>query len=392
MDSEPDPRFGLPPFVLDKLVAKTGIKREDLEILFAYAVMCNYKKVAAAFPDMDVNKVADCVRVTLPHLFEWAKQQVRFHECIIKHPSNRISYLAENIIGSVDTVPIYVFAYPHGYQPKYQAYVVKFLVVVSHTGYILFVSDAYTGASNDGVIADHCLSSFLADKQWRLVGDGLFTSEEYEQLYDKTEIWPYFREDDQTIEQYIAQGHERQLHNAELTYVRSRVEHCFGAGQFGNFFTNIYAGSHDVLRQLMVCIAAATNIHTANSFGLGGKYSEVNLVGKIKSSFRGQQKRYGVNPEFYPPTRVEDKALGPQQPKKVERRKRFTDELQPVEQRTSDATNTIHVPERPKRTPSTKGPPHPKPPPKAATSGEAHSGFPRGAVYVEATAPHLADG
>ena len=60
-------------------------------------------------------------------LHNWARSKVQFSDCILKHPNNKVPYFEDAIIGSVDTVPVYVKAYQNGYQPKYAADVVKFL-------------------------------------------------------------------------------------------------------------------------------------------------------------------------------------------------------------------------------------------------------------------------
>ena len=111
--------------------------------------------------------------------------KLMFHDFILRDKNNKVPYFDESIIGSVDTVPIYVSTYLNGYQPKYQHDVVKFLVVISHTGFILYVSPPYTGNSHDGVIADHCLTAFLIGKKWAVVGDGLFSGTPYIDLFDK---------------------------------------------------------------------------------------------------------------------------------------------------------------------------------------------------------------
>ena len=55
----------------------------------------------------------------------------------------------------MDTVPILITACDNCYQPKYEAYALKFLVVTSNTGFILFVSSSYAGCTSDEHMPDH---------------------------------------------------------------------------------------------------------------------------------------------------------------------------------------------------------------------------------------------
>ena len=41
-------------------------------------------------------------------LHNWARSKVQFSDCILKHPNNKVPYFEDAIIGSVDTVPVYV--------------------------------------------------------------------------------------------------------------------------------------------------------------------------------------------------------------------------------------------------------------------------------------------
>ena len=152
-----DDRTGLSDFVILLICSQTGMLEIVIGVLFSYArqcVRCNLRTVGH-FYDISERRVWDItVNHSLP-LHNWARSKLQFHDFILKHANNKVPYFDESIIGSVDTVPVYVTAYPNGYQPKYQHDVVKFLVVISNTGFILYVSTPYTGNSHDGVIADH---------------------------------------------------------------------------------------------------------------------------------------------------------------------------------------------------------------------------------------------
>ena len=105
------------PLVWEKIAQNLIIEEEYVQITLAYARHCNYDTVAAMFSKTG-DEVGLIVRATTPRLYEWAMARNTFLDEIVKHPKNRISYLPANIIGSVDTVPIYVTMYDDGYQPK----------------------------------------------------------------------------------------------------------------------------------------------------------------------------------------------------------------------------------------------------------------------------------
>ena len=225
--SDIDERTGLSDLVVSLICSQTKLPDLNVRVLFCYARHCCIKSVMH-FYNIGERIVWEILVNDGLTLHNWARSKVQFSDCILKHPNNKVPYFEDAIIGSVDTVPVYVKAYQNGYQPKYAADVVKFLVVISHTGYILYVSAPYTGNSHDGVIADHCLTAFLVGKKWSVVGDGLFSGQPYIDLFDKPEIWPSRLLEGQSLEEYLTNGLQRQLHNAELQYVRSRVEHAFG--------------------------------------------------------------------------------------------------------------------------------------------------------------------
>jgi len=131
-----DDRFGLDALTTVQIAQMVNVDEKHIQIVLSYARHCNLETVANLF-NISKAEASIIVRATTPVLFEWAKERNKFHEAMVNHPNNRCSYLSEDIIGSVDTVPIYVVAYEDGYQPKYEHYVIKFLVVTSHTGFIL---------------------------------------------------------------------------------------------------------------------------------------------------------------------------------------------------------------------------------------------------------------
>ena len=110
------------------------------------------------------------------------------------------------------------------------------------------------------------------------------------------------------------------MHNAELQYVRSRVEHAFGLGRCGNFFLKNYAGSHLILSYLFPAVCAATNLQINSIHGLHGAYSFAELDRKVAGSYYRQNERYGEVPEFVP---IAHDAPLPPPPPKVEKRKRM---------------------------------------------------------------------
>eukprot|EP00667_Euglena_gracilis_P029445 EG_transcript_39061 len=65
------------------------------------------------------------------------------------HCNNHVPHFPKNCPGSVDTVPIFVCQGPHRYQPKYSHSVVKFQCVVTHLGFLAFLSGPHPGAMSD---------------------------------------------------------------------------------------------------------------------------------------------------------------------------------------------------------------------------------------------------
>ena len=50
-------------------------------------------------------------------------------------------------------MPVWVYKAKNRYQPKYERSVVKYNVVVSHTGHVVFVSGGHPGAMSDTTLA-----------------------------------------------------------------------------------------------------------------------------------------------------------------------------------------------------------------------------------------------
>ena len=128
-----DERTGLSDLVLSQICAQTGLDDRTVRVLFSYARHCSLNTVKHFYSisERDVWEILVNDSLTLNN---WARSKLKFHDFILKHKNNKVPYFEESIIGSVDTVPVYVTAYPNGFQPKYKHDVVKFLVVISHTG------------------------------------------------------------------------------------------------------------------------------------------------------------------------------------------------------------------------------------------------------------------
>ena len=54
---------------------------------------------------------------------------------------------------SLGVMPVWVYKAKNRYQPKYERSVVKYNVVVSHTGHVVFVSGGHPGAMSDTTLA-----------------------------------------------------------------------------------------------------------------------------------------------------------------------------------------------------------------------------------------------
>ena len=98
--------------------------------------------------------------------------------------NDRVAHATNNTSGlltpdpsiTVDTVPLYVDAWPRCFQPKYSEYVVKLFVAITLTGYIVHAgSRLYSGASSDSVIQDDVdIEKFLQQSNVHTVADGGF--------------------------------------------------------------------------------------------------------------------------------------------------------------------------------------------------------------------------
>ena len=170
----------------------------------------------------------------------------------------------------MDTVPIHVTACDHCFQPKYQAHVLKFLVVTSHTGFILFVSSSYTGACSDEHMPTHSgVTALLLQEGWKLLADGDFHSENLIIPFTATQVFPMRLSPGQTEAQYKTERDAKIEHNTVQAHFRSRVEHAYGVGKVGNFFKAQFGGSHVTLNQLFTLVCAAVNMRLEDSFPEG---------------------------------------------------------------------------------------------------------------------------
>jgi hypothetical protein len=116
-------------------------------------------------------------------------------------------------------------------------HVIKFLVAVTFTGFIIFVPDGFTGASADPRIMNGGakLGGLLEKKKCRGLADGAFASPSLVKPPRGPQIYPKCLANGQTIEDYKQMAEQKLRAVRRHAHFRSRVEHAFDRSQLGRF-------------------------------------------------------------------------------------------------------------------------------------------------------------
>ena len=196
---------------------------------------------------------------------------------VLDHRANNLEpWFSSFIKGSIDTVPIFVQTTNRCfYQPKYAAPVVKFLCTTSHTGFIVQHSCAFTGATHDNqILLD---SGFRSE--WRpndrFLLDGIFAATKETLVpWSGPQIWPNRLRQDQSREQYVADGWTKLRENERHAHFRARVEHEFSSAQFNRFGLFEHFNRFDtLLAHSWECAVGLLNYETKTKHGLQGRYA-----------------------------------------------------------------------------------------------------------------------
>lgn len=176
MEENIDASTGCRRSVLGLISHQTAIPFRHLEITFATLRLPTLQAVSDRF-GVCRELVGEISRDTLTQLASFKKTYINY-SLLEEARGNVIFDLGDKkTIGSLDTVPVSVPSSPYNYQPKYADHVNKFLVGVTHHGYVFHVTGPYTGSSHDDVIADHCrffkrMADLYPDKT--ILADGIF--------------------------------------------------------------------------------------------------------------------------------------------------------------------------------------------------------------------------
>jgi hypothetical protein len=153
-----------------------------------------------------------------------------------ENPRNSlVPFFDQNVIAAIDTVPIYVDAGEHTFQPKYGEDVLKVLVAATFTGFTLFVSRPYKGQSSDSAILGACKVMDSFPRNTFALADGAFKHTNLWKPPTKTGIYPKRLRPGQTVQQYEAESTKKLEDVEKHARFRSRIEHQFGRGMFGRF-------------------------------------------------------------------------------------------------------------------------------------------------------------
>ena len=115
-----------------------------------YPQQGNFQTLAAAHQPRGDSFVRSMVRATISFLGD---KMVEVNEAHFSHPSNHVPHFPSNVVGGVDTFPIFSLEKKHRYQPKYKAAVLKMQAYVSHLGMFGFISGPHPGAASDTTTA-----------------------------------------------------------------------------------------------------------------------------------------------------------------------------------------------------------------------------------------------
>lgn len=173
--------------------------------------------------------------------------------------------LGKNVIGSIDTVPVYCEQERDGhlYQPKYSHAVWKFIVLTSHTGFGMIVCGPFLGSEADNqVLAKSKIlerippgSHLLADCAFS--GAGIVKPVTAAQFSSVKVL---------KQRQYVK--------NSVIAFFRSRIEHFFGKQLVGRFraFKGWTHKDPEMLAHAFRTAAAVVNFEQQWMYSHGGRY------------------------------------------------------------------------------------------------------------------------
>ena len=223
-------------------------------------------------------------------------------------PFDTKQFFDEEVQLAMDTVPIACYNRAQGlYQPKYSADVMKLFAVTTLRGFIVFIgNNLFTGSTHDGAIQTYTgVDEFLNDRRLKCLADGLFSANNGRVIKTFTgpQIWPVRLHENETIEAYKAAAEDKLRFNTKVAHFRSRVEHVFGATQFGKW--NIFKKFRHQLHLAWFCSVAAIvalNIDNAARNGARGRYPDITPHKRrvIEQSIINQFTMSGRYPEVQP--------------------------------------------------------------------------------------------
>ena len=232
-------KVGYPAYVLEfvyqkylngcRIVTERGtyMKPNRVMLWVVAAYLKQYPKVgcfdllAPKHRPMCDRSVRRLVRVGMTYLNGAMREISELH---FTHPNNHVPHFPADVVGGVDTFPIFCLRKKHRNQPKYKHAVVKFQSYVSHLGMHGYLSGPHPGAASDTTTARryHPVGNytFLADLAYISVPHCL----------------PPFGEDMCQASQLFAEF--TRVHQ----WYRARTEHAFGRLNKFAIVANIYRG------------------------------------------------------------------------------------------------------------------------------------------------------
>jgi hypothetical protein len=252
----------------------------------------------------------DRIRRTLQALADGLHPDL-FREAIDNQPSLS-PFLPANIKIAIDTVPIYVDADEFTFQPKYAEDVYKVLVATTFSGYVVYVSQLFSGTSADNNILQTCgIETLIAEHQTQVLADGAFSAPYIFKPPTKPAIYPKYRERGQTDEQYWEAAEEKLREVQRHSHFRSRVEHVFGRARMGRFaaFKNWQGRSKHNLRNAVVAAVGMLNLEVYCRHGWKGCYPPLDSVEvqRLSNEHSRASARYPRPPRAPPQKQVKKK-------------------------------------------------------------------------------------
>ena len=176
-------------------------------------------------------------------------------------------------IASVATVSIRVPSDRYVQKPNYLDGAVKFLVSVSHSGFILSVDGPYTGSSPDDVIADDCrIFPKLAEA---FPGMNVIAEENFSENKAPNLIIPSRR-------RKVAVCENAKTLERTISDVCSRIEHVFGGGdglqRFPSLMSSRWKRDINLLRGYFFAACLYRNAEVFVKHGHAGIYSSMDVA------------------------------------------------------------------------------------------------------------------